>query len=79
MITRLTKGQQITLPSAVRRKLHIEPGSRVEIELREDEAVIRSVTSDIKDFFRRAKHIKARQHLSAAQMDELVDEVNAEQ
>ena len=34
---------QITLPSALRRKLGIKPRSRVEVELREHEIIVRPV------------------------------------
>ena len=36
---------QLTLPSAIRRKAHIHPGTRVEIEVREDEIILRPLKS----------------------------------
>ena len=74
MITKLTKGQQITLPKQVREKLRLLPGNRVEIELRKDEAVIRRIGSDLEDFFRKAKKMKARKNLSAEEMDKLIED-----
>ena len=74
MITKLTKGQQITIPSLIRKKLNLHPGSRVELELRENEVVIRPIGSDIEAFFEQSKKVKARRHLSVDQMDELVED-----
>ncbi len=74
MITKLTKGQQITIPSQIRKKLKLQPGSRVEIELRKNEAVIRPVGSDLEVFFEQARSVKAKQHLTAEQMDQLVED-----
>ncbi len=74
MITKLTKGQQITIPSLIREKLNLQPGSRVELELRENEVVIRPIGSDIEEFFERSQKVKARRHLTADQMDELVED-----
>ena len=73
MITKLTKGQQITLPSQIRKGLKLQPGSRVEIELRKNEAVIRSIGPELEEFFQRSKKVKPRKNLTAEEMDELVE------
>jgi AbrB family looped-hinge helix DNA binding protein len=36
---------QITLPATIRRSLHLEPHSRVTVEVRDDEIVLRPVKS----------------------------------
>ena len=36
---------QLTLPSALRKKAHIHPGTRVALELREDEIILRPLKS----------------------------------
>ncbi len=74
MITKLTKGQQITIPSLIREKLNLKPGSRVEIELRDGDAVIRPIGSDLEAFFAQSRKVKAKQHLTAEQMDQLVED-----
>ena len=45
---------QITLPAAMRRKLSIRPNSRVDIELRDDEIVVRPLrsVSELRGVFR---------------------------
>lgn len=35
---------QITLPSAIRKQAHIHPGTRIELELRENEIILRPIT-----------------------------------
>ncbi len=74
MITKLTRGQQITLSRQVREKLKLQPGNRVEIELRKDEAVIRRIGPDLEDFFRKAQKVKAKKNLSAEEMDQLIED-----
>ena len=48
-----TKGQ-ITLPAAARRTLGLKPKSRVEVEVRKDEIIIRPIKSirEVEGFFR---------------------------
>lgn len=73
MITKLTKGQQITIPSLIRDKLKLQPGSRVEIEFRKNEAVIRPIGTELEEFFVQSKRVKPNKHLTAKQMDQLVE------
>ena len=73
MITKLTKGQQITLPSQIRERLKLQPGNRVEIELRKNEAVIRPIGPELEEFFQRSRKIKAKKHLTAKEMDQLIE------
>ena len=74
MITKLTKGQQITIPSLIREKLKLQPGSRVEIELRNNEAVIRPIGSDLEELFEQARSVKAKKHLTAEEMDQPIED-----
>ena len=74
MITKLTKGQQITIPSLIRKKLKLHPGSRVEIELRKNEAVIRPIGSDLEEFFEQSRGVQAKQLLTVEQMDQLIED-----
>ena len=73
MITKLTKGQHITIPSLIREKLKLQPGSRVEIELRKNEAVIRPIGKELEEFFVQSRRVKPKKHLTAEQMDQLVE------
>jgi AbrB family looped-hinge helix DNA binding protein len=44
-ISRLSSRGQITLPSAIRKKTGIKPGSKIEIEARDNEVIIRPMRS----------------------------------
>ena len=72
MITKITKGQQITIPSEIRRKFNLKEGSIIEIELKGNEIIIRPIEEDIEKLFERAKKIKPKLHLTAEEMDKLV-------
>lgn len=73
MITKITKGQQITLPAELRKRLNLKEGMTVEIEIRNEEVVIRPVKENIEDLFKKAYEIKPKKHLTAKQMDELIE------
>lgn len=60
-IVRVSDKGQITLPAQARRKLGIEKRSRVEVEVRDKEMVIRPVRSilDVAGIFREAAKCKS--------------------
>ena len=73
---------QVTLPAGARRKLGIKPRSRVDIDVRGDEIVIRPVKSirDVRGIFSecaRGKPVdwdEVRRGTQAAVADEVIDE-----
>ena len=73
---RVSSKGQITLPAEIRRKLSIEPNSRVDIVLRDAEIVIRPLktVSELKGILR--DHVRGRERLSwdeeRRRMEELV-------
>ena len=73
MITKITKGQQITIPAEIRKRFNIKKGDIIEIEARGNEIVIKVIDEDLEKVFERAKKIKARAHLTAEEMDKLVE------
>ncbi len=74
MATVTSKGQ-VTLPKRIRDALGIEPGSEVEFELQEGKAILRKHVSD-EVFHRWEGYLRGK--LSAASVDELMDELRGE-
>ena len=71
MITTISKGQQITIPSQIRNELGLDIGSKVEIEQEGRKIVITPVGEDLEETFRKAKSIKPKYRLTPKKMDEL--------
>jgi len=71
MIVTISKGLQLTIPAQLRKILGIRAGSKVSIELRKSEIVIKPVGDDLERVFQEARKIRPRRHLSAKRMDEL--------
>lgn len=71
MITKITKGQQITIPSELRKKLNLKEGSKVEMIVKRKEIIIKPIEEDLEKLFEEAKNIKPKIHLTAKQIDEL--------
>ena len=71
MIVEVSKGRQITLPADIRNEFNLDIGSKLEIEKRNDEIVLKPVGEDLKKMFRNAKSIKPKHRLSAWKMDKL--------
>lgn len=73
MITTISKGQQITIPAEMRKKLKLTVGSKVELIRKENKIIIQPIGEDIDKLFANAKKIKPRHKLTAKQMDELIE------
>ena len=71
MITTISKGQQITIPSKMRHELGLTIGSKVEIKRKNKSIVIKPIGEDLDKLFREAKNIKPKHNLTPKQMDEL--------
>lgn len=73
MITKISKGLQITIPAEFRNKLDLEVGSKVEINLEETKIIISPIDEDLEKLFKEARKIKPKLKLTAKQMDELAE------
>lgn len=71
MIVTISKGQQITIPADMRKKLKLKVGSRVELVGKENKIIIQPIDEDLDELFANAKNIKPKHNLTAEQMDEL--------
>ena len=74
MIITISKGQQITIPSEIRKDLNLKVGSRVEIVKRKNEIVIKPIGDDMEKLFEEAKTIVPKHKLTAEQMDKLIED-----
>ena len=73
MITTISKGLQITIPSELRKELNLRIGSKVEIIRKQDAVIIKPIGEDLESLFANAKKIKPNRNLSAKQMDEMIE------
>lgn len=71
MIVTISKGQQITIPSEIRKELKLKVGSKVEVIKKQNKIIIQPIEEDLDELFKKAKHIKPKHNLTAEQMDEL--------
>ena len=74
MITRISKGQQITIPAELRRRFNLKQGDIIEIEAKGKEIIIRTIDANLEKLFEKAKKTKPRVHLTAGEMDKLVED-----
>jgi len=77
MITKISKGQQITIPAELRKKFNLKEGNIIEIEARGNEIIIRLIDDDLERLFEEAKRIKPKFHLTAKEIDELNEKWNS--
>ena len=75
MITSISKGQQVTIPAEIRKKLGLDIGSKMEIEQKHGKIILKPVGEDLEKLFKEAKKIKPKHNLTAEQMDELNEEM----
>ena len=73
MITKISKGLQITIPAEFRNKLELEVGSKVEIDLEDSKIIISPIDEDLEKLFTEAKKTKPKLKLTVEQMDELAE------
>ena len=71
MIVTISKGQQITIPVEMRKKLKLKAGSKIEIIGKENKIIIQPIGEDLEDMFEKANNIKPKHKLTAEQMDKL--------
>lgn len=71
MIVTISKGQQITIPAEMRKKLKLKVGSKIELIGKENKIIIQPIEEDLEELFANAKNIKPKLNLTAEQMDEL--------
>ncbi|HLC86583.1 MAG TPA: AbrB/MazE/SpoVT family DNA-binding domain-containing protein [Candidatus Nanoarchaeia archaeon] len=71
MIVTISKGLQITIPSDIRNHLGLEVGSKVEIEEKNGNILIKPIEEDVEEVFREAKNVKPKHNLTVRQMKEL--------
>lgn len=73
MMIRISKGQQITIPSDFRKDLGLRVGSKVEMVKKGNKLIIIPVGEELEKLFEQAAKIKPKHKLTAKQMDELIE------
>lgn len=73
MIIKVSKGQQITIPSEYRKEFGWQVGSNVELTKEGNKIVIKPIGEDLQKLFKQAKSLKPKFKLTAKQMDEAVE------
>ena len=73
MITKISKGLQITIPAEFRNKLDLEVGSKIEIDLKDNKIIISPIDEDLEKLFKEARKTKPKLKLTAEQMDKLAE------
>ena len=73
MIITVSKGQQITIPSELRKDLNLQTGSRLEMIKKGQKLIIQPIGKDLDSLFEEARRIKPKHKLNAKQMDELIE------
>jgi len=73
MITKISKGLQITIPRPIRRAFHLKIGSKIEIEKKGDKIVITPIEEDLDSLFKEAKKTKPKYKLDAKEMDIIIE------
>ena len=73
VIITVSKGQQITIPSELRKDLNLQTGSRVEVIKKGQKLIIQPIGEDLDSLFEKARRIKPKHKLNAKQMDELIE------
>jgi len=71
MIVTISKGQQITIPSQLRRELGLKAGSKMDLDMENGKIIIKAVGEDLDKLFEEAKNIKPKHNLTPKQMDDL--------
>ena len=71
MIVSVSKGQQITIPAEIRNHLGLNVGSRIDIEEKNGNIILKPIGEDLEKLFKETKNIKPKHRLTAEQMDEL--------
>ena len=75
MITSISKGQQVTIPAEIRKKLGLDIGSKMEINQKNGKIILKPIGEGLEKIFKEAKKIKPKLNLTAEQMDELNEEM----
>ncbi len=73
MIIRISKGQQITIPSEYRIEFGWQVGSKVELTKEGNKIVIKPIGEDLQKLFEEAHNLKPKFRFTAKQMDEVVE------
>ncbi|MBI5065910.1 AbrB/MazE/SpoVT family DNA-binding domain-containing protein [Candidatus Woesearchaeota archaeon] len=71
MIVSVSKGLQITIPSLIREELGLIVGSKVDINVKNKEIILKPIGDDLEKVFKETEHIKPKHKLTAKQMDEI--------
>ena len=74
MLVSISKGQQVTIPSKIRKRFKLDIGTRVEIIEEKDKIIIKPIDDDIESLFKEARKKKPKLNLSAKQMDKMVED-----
>ena len=73
MLTKISKGLQVTLPADVRKRFNLKAGSKVDIEVRKDKIIITPLEDmTLENVFKRADTFK-RHNLSPEDLEKMED------
>jgi len=73
MITKISKGLQITIPGELRKLLNLKAGSNIEIEESKGNIIIKPLKEDLENLFKEAKNKNPKHHLTAKKMDKIIE------
>ena len=69
-IITISKGMQITIPASIREELGLDVGNRLELEEKKGKITLKAIGDDLENVFEQTKHLKAKVHLTAKEMDD---------
>ena len=75
MILTISKGQQITIPAKMRKTLGLDVGRKLELIKTKEGIILKPISGNLDDLFRKAKGIKPKHDLTAKQMDEYNEKI----
>jgi len=73
MILTISQGLQITIPAEYRSELNLKVGSRIEMEKKGHNLIIKPIDADIKKVFEEARKGKRKKAMTAEEMDNLIE------
>ena len=72
MLTKVSKGYQITIPAKLRHKFKLDIGTTIEIEAKKDKITIKPVKEELEDLFKEANKFNTH-NLKAEDLEKMED------
>jgi len=74
MLTKVSKGYQVTIPAKMRHKLGLDIGTTIDIEAKKDKIVIKPVKEELKELLEEANKFKSH-NLKIGDLEKIEDEI----